>query len=134
MALALFDENELSDFLRYPVSEEAAAIAERVAWGWLTPVLGLSVRPEPCPDQVFSWAIELAAIAHETPNGAITATANGATSDTYGAPRRQQILAEAKRWVDSSGAGRGSPIGCFPPARAWPDPARPRYGDPWLEH
>jgi hypothetical protein len=123
---SLFASRDLSDYVQYTVEAAAAVIAERVAWGWLAPVLGLTERPDPVPAEVFSWAIELGAIAHETPNGSVTGSTKGAVSDTYGAPRRQQILAEAAAWSAAQGATSSGPQGAFPAACWWPDPAVPR--------
>lgn len=100
------------------VSAEEAGILERIVWGWLKPVLGLSERPATVPDEMFSWAIELAAIAHENPKG-LTYYQLGEERSGYSAERRAQILAE----VGAGGLATPRPTGCFPPARAYPDPA-----------
>ncbi|MGI8682068.1 MAG: hypothetical protein ACR2JO_08055 [Mycobacteriales bacterium] len=114
----LFTAAELSDFLHGPVTPEAAVSVERVVWGWLKPVLGVSARPDPVPAEVWSWAIELGAIAHENPAG-LTLYQLGTERSQFSAERRGAILAEAS---DEGVSGSGSPRGSFPPPLAWPDP------------
>ena len=66
---ALFEPQDLSNWLGKTVADEKATSIEKVVWGWLKPQLGATERPDPVPDEVFSWAIELAAIAYENPTG-----------------------------------------------------------------
>jgi hypothetical protein len=113
----LFSTAELTDYLQYTVTDAQAAIAERVVWGWMKPLLGLDDRPSPVPEDVFSWAVELGAIVHENPNGSVTASSTGATSDTFG-PRRQEILNDVALW---GGGTATAPRGSFPPANYWPE-------------
>lgn len=119
----LFTQSDLADFLRKPVSAEAAASAEKVVWGWLRPVLGLTDRPTPVTPEVFSWAIELGAIAYENPSG-LTYYELGDERSGYSASRRAEILAEVGA-SDVSAVALGAPVGSFPDPYAWPDP--PRY-------
>lgn len=114
----LFDAAQLGEFVRHPVSSGAAAIAEKVVWGWLKPVLGLDSRPDPVPPEVFSWAIELGGIAHENPAGR-SYYELGDERSGFSAERRREVLAEASTWSGSAAAG---PVGSFPAAKAWPDP------------
>jgi hypothetical protein len=116
----LFTATDLADLLGRPVSDERAAAVERVVWGWLKPVLDLQERPNPIPDEVLSWALELAGIAYENPSG-LTEYQLGAERTYFSAERRAQILAEASA---DRGAGEGtSPRGSFPAATRYPDPA-----------
>lgn len=122
--MPLFSTDDLSGHLSglglEPVTTDAATAIERLVWGWLKPVLGLSERPNPVPDEVFSWAIELATIARENPTG-LSYYQLGHEKMGYSVERRNEILTEA-----SSGGrrpGNLSPTGSFPPASVWPDPA-----------
>jgi len=118
--LPLFSAQELADFIQRPVSDAAGAAAERVVWGWLSPLLGLTQRPMEVPAQVFSWAIELGAIAYENPSG-LSQYHLGAERLYFSAERRDEILREVG---DSSQSSAGAPRGSFPPAQCWPDPPR----------
>lgn len=115
MSQPLFDSVELGDFLRKDVTESAAASAERVVWGWLSPVLGLTQRPDPpISDQLFSWAIELGAIAYENPTGDVTKQLGNLQVGSSSATRRAEILEAATSTYALA------PRGTFPPA---PTPA-----------
>lgn len=117
----LFTAEELAEYLGTTVTEARAYMVERIVWGWLKPVLALTDRPDPVSDEVFSWAIELAAIVHENPAG-LSSQQLGPGSQTYSLERRQEILAEVA-------AGGGSittvhaPQGSFPDALDYPDGA-----------
>lgn len=123
---ALFDEVELGDYLQYEVSEAAAASAERAVWGWLKQATGLTERPDTVSDEMFSWAIELGAIAHENPSSLSTYTIGDETSG-WQRDRRQEIL-DAAAAGGSDTPSRTGPRGSFPPAQSWPDPACGGYG------
>lgn len=115
----LFTAGELGDWLGIMVSDARATVAERVVWGWLQPVLGAEDRPDEISDQLFSWAIELGAIAHENPAG-LSSQQLGTSQRGFSSERRTEILADV--------AGEGSsgglrPRGSFPAACAYPDPA-----------
>jgi hypothetical protein len=119
----LFSAQDLTDWLHYPVSPVDAVIAERVVRGWLLGATGVQDWGDPVPPDVFAWAVELGAIAHELPNGELVSTTTGATTDTYGVKRRSQILADAaQRPAGGTVPGRGDPQGAFPPAMPWPQP------------
>lgn len=121
----LFSPQDLRDWLRAPVTPEAAAIAEKVVWGWLRPVLGIAERPITVPAEVFSWAVELGAIAHENPTG-LEYYQLGPERQGYSVERRNQILRDAESYAGTinGGTSPGGPQGCFPPAQPWPDAAR----------
>lgn len=125
--VVLFSQTELSDHLQYQVTAAAAVSAERVVWGWLKQATGLSERPDPVPEEMFSWAVELGAIAHENPGGLSTST-TGDEQSQWDRARRAEILDAAA----SGGTGtpaRDAPRGRFPAAQSWPDPAcPPGYG------
>lgn len=111
---ALFTAVELSDQLGQTVTDARAAAVERIVWGWLKPVLGLTERPAEISDELFSWAIELGGIAHENPAG-LSYYQLGDERYGFSAERRVEILTEAA----SSGpaASAGGPLGSFPPPR-----------------
>lgn len=123
MATELFLDVELADHLQTQVTPAAALSAERLVWGWLKPVLGLAERPVPVPAEVWSWAIELGAIAHENPAG-LASYQLGPERSQFSAERRGQILDEASRSGVTGGVGNESPRGSFPPPLSWPDPIR----------
>lgn len=118
---ALFDAQDLEDFLGERVATETAETAERVVWGWLRPVLGLQSRPEEISDEIFSAGVELGAIAVSNPAGLTYEYDEGDERRGYRAERRKEILDEL-RTNDTGGTRR--PRGSFPPAPGWPDPAR----------
>lgn len=118
----LFTTQQLADLLEVDVTEARGALAERLAWGWLKPILDLAARPDPVSDEVFSWAIELGAIAHENPAGR-TAYELGDERSQFSAERRTEILqaaASGGRINDTSSSGVPTPLASFPPAL--PDP------------
>lgn len=119
--MALFNATELGGYLQKQVSNDAAVSVERVVWGWLKPALGLQARPSPVPDEVFSWAIELGAIAYENPSG-LSSYQLGAENLGFSSERRAEILAETARGAVPGTAA--TPLGSFPDACGWPDPAR----------
>lgn len=119
---ALVGPNELSTHLGKTVDNARAASAERVAWGWLSEATGLAQRPEPVPDDLWAWALELSALVYTNPKG-LASDGAGPFVATRERGRREAILAAAARRY---GTSRG-PSGSFPPAQAWPDPACP-YG------
>lgn len=118
--MPLFTAQQLSDLTRETVPDATAAVAEIVVWGWLAPKLGLTEQPAELTPQVQGWAIELGAIYVENPTG-LSSYQLGQEQWGYSAERRAEILAEAE--ASQSGSGGGGPRGCFPAARAYPDPA-----------
>lgn len=119
--MSLFSADELKHLLgAATIDTDRAVLAERMAWGWLKPVLGLTERPDLVPDDVFAWAVELGAIAHENPSG-LESKQLGPAQQQFSAERRREILAQAA----SDGAPVGappSPRGSFPVALDYPDP------------
>lgn len=66
----LFELSDLEALLRDDdYSEAAATVARRVASGWLRDATRLAAWPDPVPDDLWSWAIELAGIAYRNPDG-----------------------------------------------------------------
>lgn len=100
---------------------DAATVARRRASGWLMYPTGLSVWPDPVPDDLWGWAIELAAIAYRNPTG----VSNESVDDHqvgFDRHRRAEILEAAGRSY-----GSGTPQYSFPEWDwhwvAVPDPA-----------
>lgn len=117
----LFDANDLNGVPGISgVTSDQAGVLERIVWGWLKPVLGLTDRPDTISDELFSQAIELGAIAHENPSG-LSSYQLGAERYGYSSERRDAILESAG--TGGSATGVPAPTGSFPPARSYPDPA-----------
>lgn len=116
----LFTASDLGDLLQKPVTDTAAAAAESMVWGWLRGPLGLTTRPDPVPEDVFSWALELGAIALENPAG-WSSYQLGQERIQFSAERRTEILREA---TAVPGGTDGLPRAAFPAACPYPDPAR----------
>lgn len=126
--MPLFTAPQLSAFIQYEVPDRAAKAAEQVVSGWLLDATELDEWPTPLPPQLYSWAVELGVMAHENPGG-LRSRAQGGETDEWQITRRDEILTAARAWAQRqlSSSSATSPVGCFPPAQRWPDPAdRPR--------
>lgn len=124
----IVNAEELTLFLRYPqdeqISNAAAALAEKVAIGWLSEAAG-DWDAEAPPPVIVSWLFELAGIAYENPTSMESDTSQDTSSSWV--DRRAQILANARTWraaraaeAAASQAVTATSRGCFPPASAWP--------------
>ncbi|WP_229401920.1 hypothetical protein [Micromonospora okii] len=121
----LFELEDLRKLLRLPVDEfdsDAAGIARRQAGGWLSDATGLTVWPDPVPERLWSWGIELAAIAYNNPDGA-----QSEQIDDYkvvnDAQRRGQILDAARAAYPSAAPTGAGPQWSFPaPDWSWETP------------
>jgi hypothetical protein len=108
----LFDLPDLASILQVPsVDTETATRCRRQASGWLMGATGVGPTgwPNPIPDDVWAWALELAAIAFRNPAGA----ANESLDDysvSADRSRRDKILADAR----ASYGGAGTPVYSFP--------------------
>ena len=120
--MALVSQNDLQAYLKRSLSFESAAIAIRVAEGWLRSATRLTVWPNPVDAELFSWTIELAAIAWSNPEGLESLTVSS-VSRTWAVTRRNEILTAAASRYPSSTAG---PQHSFPPVHAFPR----SWGDP----
>lgn len=122
----LFTRAELTSWLGKPISDERAVLAEAIVWGWVQPILGWSSRPTPTPPALYSAAVGLGAIALENPSG-LTRKQIGPFSEDYSVERREEILDELRNSGLPTGeaAGVHQPMGDFPPAKCYPDPAEP---------
>jgi hypothetical protein len=98
----LFDLVDLPSWLQVPeVDTETATRVRRYASGWLQHATGLTSWPNPVPDPLWAWAIELAAIAFRNPTSTWSETIDDYTvqSDRY---RRKEILAAARTTYNTS--------------------------------
>ena len=106
----IFDLADLPSWLQVPaVDTETATRVRRYADGWLMSATGLSSWPDPVPNDLWAWGIELAGIAYRNP----TALNSETVSDyTYSQDRaaKEAILAAAK----TKYGGASSPQYSFP--------------------
>lgn len=106
----LFELEDLRKLLRLPVAEfdtDAATVARRQAGGWLSDATGLTSWPDPVPERLWSWGIELGAIAYNNPEAAQSEQIDDYRV-VHDRARRGEILAAA------SGAYGGGPQYSFP--------------------
>lgn len=107
----LFDLGDLPNWLQVPqIDEDQATIVRRAASGWLQDATSLTQWPDPIPDRLWAWAVELAAIARRNPDGLLSEQI-----DDYQASldrqRRTEILAAARAAYN---AAAGQPQYSFP--------------------
>lgn len=92
----LFDLVDLPSWLQVPeVDTETATRVRRFASGWLMQATGLTTWPTPVPDDLWAYAIELAAIAYYNPSG-LSSESLDDHNVAYSAERRKEILAAAR--------------------------------------
>jgi len=103
------------------VTEAEGTAVERIVWGWLKPVLKLTERPDPVSEELFAWALELGVIYRTNPEGLAEYSLETERSK-YSTNRRAELLGEAASGGTTIG-GVPSPVGSFPSARRYPDPA-----------
>jgi hypothetical protein len=122
----LFDLGDLVSWLQVPESApgvpgslDTATLTRvrRYASGWLQSATRLTSWPDPVPDDLFAWAIELAAIAFRNPDFTTQESLDdysvGRQSDRA---RRVEILAAAGAKYGAA----GSPVYSFPdPDWSW---------------
>jgi hypothetical protein len=107
----LFDLVDLPSWLQVPeVDTETATRVRRAASGWLQDATGLASWPDPVPDRLWVWAVELAAIAFRDPDGTASETIDDYTRQQDRA-RRAEILTAARRAYNT---GATSPQYSFP--------------------
>lgn len=114
------DLNALPDISGVTAGEATAV--EAVVWGWLRPILNVTERPDPVSPELFSWALELGAIFRTNPAG-LTEKQLGPFQEQYSSERRDEILRTAAGGGTTAPGAPLAPIGSFPSARAYPDPA-----------
>jgi hypothetical protein len=107
----IFELGELPLWMQDPELDHATVtLNRRFANGWLQDATGLTEWPDPIPDRLWAWAIELAAIANRWPDG----SSRDAIDDhqaTLDRERRAEILNAARAAYPS---GAGAPLGEFP--------------------
>ena len=111
----LVGAGELATYLQRPLRSDVETMAIRVAEEWLrSACTSLTDWPDPVPEDLWAWALELAGIAYSNPEGLATRTAG---DDTQGwvIARKQEILDAAQERY-----GGAQPVGHFPPAPCWP--------------
>lgn len=106
----IFELGELPLWMQDPeLDPNVAALNRRFANGWLQDATGLAEWPDPIPDRLWAWAIELAAIANRWPDG----TSREAIDDFQAQQdraRRKEILDAAR----TAYSGASTPLGVFP--------------------
>lgn len=108
----IFDLADLPSWLQVPsVDEETAIRVRRYANGWLMSATGMSAWPDPIPDDLWAWAIELAGIAFRNPAG-MSREAVDDYQGQFDTARRAEILEQAR----CAYGGAGLPRYSFP---AW---------------
>jgi hypothetical protein len=102
----LFDLGDLPSWLQVPeVDAETATRVRRYVNGWLQDATGLDTWPDPVPDKLWAWAIELAGIVHENPTAKWSESIDDYTgvNDRGANGRRGEILAAARRTYNTAG-------------------------------
>jgi hypothetical protein len=105
----LFTIEEFASYLQQDVDTSSATVARRVASGWLKSATNLADFTAPVDDQLFGWALELAAIAFRNPDGAASESIDD-HNVSWDAARRADILAAAT----TAYAGASLPRYSFP--------------------
>lgn len=121
----LFQIIELASLLQRDVQAGGAYAAEEVAATWLRSATGLPDFPDPLPDDLHGWGLELAALVYNsfTPTGGVVSPVDATAKD--------KILSAAGRAYGPGGAGSGGPQGCFPDSLSYPDLAIVDRGFQW---
>lgn len=119
----ILDPSDLAEILRQPNINEASAVQSiRMAEGWLQAATRMtSWPPDPTPEDVRAWAMELAMMTYADPQ-AMTSLVGESGHSLVRLQRRQEILDAAHRVY----AGEGRPQGSFPCPAWYPDPSLPR--------
>lgn len=105
----LFDLTDLASYMQRDLDTASATRARRVASGWLMSATGQSEWTAPVPDDLWTWALELAEMAYGNPGGFSSETIDD-HSISFDRARRTAIL-EAARSKYSTG---GTPVYSFP--------------------
>jgi len=116
----LFSAADLAGYLHTQVDAAQAAVTERVVFGWIKGATNITERPDPVPDDLWAWAVELGALQYSNPEG-LRSTVSDNTGSTWAQDRREAILTSIKNAYGTGSAAQ--PSGSFPPAEPWPDPA-----------
>lgn len=92
----LFDLTDLAGYMQRDLDTASATLARRVASGWLRSATGLSDWTSPVPDDLWTWALELAEMAYGNPSGLAVESVDD-YSGTFDRARRAAILAAARQ-------------------------------------
>jgi hypothetical protein len=122
----LFEIVDLANKLQADLDTASAEEARRTAQSWLASATLLTEWPTPIPENLRTWALELAGLVYDNPAW-LTTEHVGGTITTWALERRAEILAEA-RTVYGVGVLAGHPTGSFPDPECWPDPFLTTYG------
>lgn len=110
----LFSIGDLASYLQVPdIDDETTIRVRRYASGWLMAATGLTSWPDPIPDDLWAWAIELAAIAFYNPDGKSREQIDDYLVQ-YASERRAEIL-DAAAASPYSVNTRHRPSYAFPP-------------------
>jgi hypothetical protein len=107
----LFDLIDLPSWLQVPsVDTETATRVRRYASGWLQNATRLTPwPPDPVPDDIWAWAIELAAIAFRNPSAAASEAI-----DDYNVSHDRARRADILKAAAAAYSGAGTPSFSFP--------------------
>lgn len=107
----LFDLGDLPSWMQVPeIDAETAIRARRAVNGWLQDATGLTTWPDPVPDRLWAWAIELASMVIDNPTAKWSETIDDSiTVYERGAQgRRREILDAARAAFNTAGKPQGS--------------------------
>lgn len=122
--MPMYSKAELQAWLQYDVEAATYEIGHRVVSGWLMDAAQWTAVPDPLPDQVFAWALELGGIAYENPTSQQDDQTDAVR--TSWRDRKGQILAEVRAFATANPtSGPAMPRGRFPGAAPYPDPVYP---------
>lgn len=108
----LFTVEDLASYLQIPtIDTETAIRMRRIATGWLMSATGQTSFTT-VGDDLWAWAIELAAIAYYNPSG-LSSESLDDHNVSYSAERRREILAAASSSTYTAGT-RTQPQYSFP--------------------
>lgn len=106
----LFDLGDLPSWLQVPeVDTQTATRVRRYVNGWLQDATGFTEWPDPIPDRLWAWAIELAGIVYDNPTAKWSEAIDDYTSQAD-RNRRREILDAARAAYNTA----GRPIYSFP--------------------
>jgi hypothetical protein len=111
----LFELTELASYMQRDLDTSTATNARRIASGWLGSATGISEWSAPIPDDLWTWALELAEMAYGNPSGAASESIDDYAT-TFDRARRASILGAARRKYSVA----GTPVYSFPePDWSW---------------
>jgi hypothetical protein len=110
----IFDLGDLPSWLQVPEVDTATETrVRRYANGWLQHATGLDVWPDPVPDKLWAWAIELAGLVYENPTAKWSESIDDyAGTNDHGANSRRKEILDAARTSYNTTSGR--PVFSFP--------------------